>query len=104
MHAFMPSAPVKSERRKNLRKKPLRLIYVELAFGNGGMMRDLSEEGFAVRAMMPLKQGDKTPFSFMLGDAAPIQGEGEVLWIDEGGRVAGVEFTQIPSEMKSQID
>lgn len=104
MLAFMPSTPVKSERRKKLRKKPLRLVYVELGFGNGGMMRDLSEEGFAVRAMMPLKQGDKTPFSFMLGDTTRIQGEGEVLWIDEGGRVAGVEFTQIPPEIKSQID
>jgi len=104
MLAFMPSAPVKSERRKKLRKKPLRLVYVELAFGNGGMMRDLSEEGFAVRAMMPMKQGDKTPFSFLLGDATRIEGEGKVLWIDEGGRVAGVEFTQIPAEMKSQID
>lgn len=100
----MPSTPAKSERRKKLRKKPLRLIYVELAFGNGGMMRDLSEEGFAVRAMMPLKQGDKTPFSFTLGDTTRIEGEGKVLWIDEGGRVAGLQFTQIAPELRSQID
>jgi hypothetical protein len=104
MQAFMPSTPVKSERRRKLRKKPLRLIYVELAFGNGGMMRDLSEEGFAVRAMMSLKPGGTTSFSFMLGDATRIEGEGEILWVEEGGRVAGVQFTQISPEMRAQID
>jgi len=104
MQASMPSMPVQSERRRKLRKKPLRLIYVELAFGNGGMMRDLSEEGFAVRAMIPVKQGDKTSFSFALGEKARIEGEGKVLWIDEGGRVAGVQFGEISPEMRSQID
>ncbi|HVM74697.1 MAG TPA: PilZ domain-containing protein [Candidatus Saccharimonadales bacterium] len=100
----MPSTPVNSERRKNLRRKPLRLIYVELAFGNGGMMRDLSEEGFAVRAMMPLKQGGTTHFSFMLSDTSKIEGEGEISWVDEGGRVAGVLFTQISPQMRLRID
>jgi hypothetical protein len=104
MQAFMSPTTIKSERRKKLRKKPLRLVYVELASGNGGMMRDLSEEGFAVRAMMPVRVGDKTPFSFTLGDTTRIEGEGKILWIDEGGRVAGVQFTQISSEMKTQID
>ncbi|HTP68949.1 MAG TPA: PilZ domain-containing protein [Dongiaceae bacterium] len=99
----MSLAPV-NERRNKLRKKPLRLVYVELAFGNGGMMRDLSEEGFAVRAMMPVRQGDKTPFSFMLGDATRIEGEGKILWIEEAGRVAGVEFLQISPEMRMRID
>ena len=100
----MPSTPAKSERRQKLRKKPLRLIYVELAFGNGGMMRDLSEEGFAVRAMMSLKPGGTTPFSFMLDHATRIEGEGKILWVEEGGRVAGVQFIQISAEMRSLID
>lgn len=104
MQAFMSPTTIKSERRKKLRKKPLRLVYVELASGNGGMMRDLSEEGFAVRAMMPVRVGDQTPFSFTLGDTTRIEGQGKILWIDEGGRVAGVQFTQISSEMKTRID
>lgn len=99
----MSLAPV-NERRNKLRKRPLRLVYIELAFGNGGMMRDLSEEGFAVRAMMPVRQGDKTTFSFTLGDTTRIEGEGKILWIEEGGRVAGVEFLQISPEMRTRID
>ena len=58
-------------------------------------MRDLSEEGFAVRTMMPLRAGEKTPFSFFLGEAERVEGEGEILWVQENGRVAGVRFAQI---------
>jgi PilZ domain len=104
MQAFMSMTRSQSDRRKKLRKKPLRLVYIELAKGNGGMMRDLSEEGFAVRAMMPVRVGDQTAFSFTLSDTVRIEGEGKVLWVEEGGRVAGVEFAQISPEMKSQID
>ena len=78
-----------SERRKNSRKDPPSLIYVELGPGNGGMMRDLSEEGFALRAMIPVRVGEKTPFSFLLSTTARIEGEGEILWVEERGRVAG---------------
>ena len=99
----MSLTPV-NERRNKLRKRPLRLVYVELVSGNGGMMRDLSEEGFAVRAMMPLRQGEKTTFSFTLGDTLRIEGEGKILWTDEGGRVAGVEFLQISPEMRTRLD
>ena len=104
MRAFAMSLTPANERRHKLRKRPLRLVYVELVSGNGGMMRDLSEEGFAVRAMMPLRQGEKTTFSFTLGDTLRIEGEGKILWTEEGGRVAGVEFLQISPEMRTRID
>lgn len=103
MQSFMTSANPKSERRKKSRKRPLSLVYVELASANGGMMRDLSEEGFAVRAMMPLRAGEKTPFSFALNDSIRVEGEGEILWIEEDGRVAGVQFTQVSPDAHAQI-
>src|SRR3974377_305635 len=104
MRAFAMSLIPANERRHKLRKRPLRLVYVELVSGNGGMMRDLSEEGFDVRAMMPLRQSEKTTFSFTLGDTLRIEGEGKILWTEEGGRVAGVEFLQISPEMRTNID
>ena len=55
MLAFTASMTVHTERRKKLRNRPPRLVYVELESGNGGMMRDLTEGGFALRAMMPLR-------------------------------------------------
>lgn len=91
------------ERRQKGRKRPLSLVYVELANANGGMMRDLSTDGFAVRAMMPVREGEKTPFTFSLNENVKIEGEGQILWIEEGGRVAGVQFTNISDQARAQI-
>jgi len=99
----MSAETLKSERRKKSRQRPLALVYVELASQNGGMMRDLSEEGFAVRVMIPLRVGDKTPFSFSLNEFIHIDGEGAVLWVAEKGRVAGLKFTQITPTARAQI-
>jgi hypothetical protein len=104
MHSFVLAMKADAERRKKLRKKPLSLVYVELASSNGGMMRDLSEEGFAVRAMIPLRAGQKTPFAFSLGESTRIEGEGLVDWIEENGRIAGVKFVNIPATARDLID
>lgn len=104
MHSSAPAMTVNAERRKKLRKKPLSLVYVELPAANGGMMRDLSEEGFAMRAMIPLRAGQKTPFAFSLDEFTRIEGEGLVDWIEENGRVVGVKFVQISATVRDQID
>lgn len=94
---------VSSERRKNTRKRPPTLIYVELSATNGGMVRDLSEDGFALRAMMPLTAGERTSFSFLLDESTRIEGEGEIIWVEDKGRLAGIRFTQIPSQARKQL-
>jgi hypothetical protein len=76
---------------------------VELASGNGGMMRDLCEEGFALRAMMPLRPGETTTFNFSLDAGSRIEGEGRLIWVEENGKVAGLEFTQISPESMGRI-
>jgi hypothetical protein len=98
----MPST-ANSERRRNSRKRPPSLIYVELSSTNGGMMRDLSEEGFALRAMMPLRVGDEVYFSFLLDPISRVEGQGEVLWVEESGRVAGIHFTELAAQSQEQI-
>jgi PilZ domain len=99
----MSTEYVKSDRRKKTRKSPPSLVYVELGSSNGGMLRDLSKEGFAVRAMMPLRPGEKTPFSLVLNATTSIEGQGEVLWIEENGRVAGIRFLEIPAHALRQV-
>jgi len=103
MQAFVLAMTVDTERRKKLRNRPRSLVYVELESGNGGMMRDLSEEGFALRAMMPLRAGGKTQFAFSLEEATRISGEGRIVWIKEDGRVAGIEFCGISHSAREQI-
>jgi len=95
---------VNGERRKRPRKDPSSLVYVELGPSNGGMLRNLSQEGFALRAMMPLRPGDTTPFSFSLNQTVRIEGQGEILWIEEDGRVAGVRFLELPAAARAQIE
>jgi hypothetical protein len=103
MQANMSPKTAKTERRKKTRKSPPSLVYVELGSGNGGMLRDLSEEGFAMRAMMPLRTGEKTPFSIVLSAAVRIEGLGEILWIEEHGRVVGIRFLEISPRARPQI-
>lgn len=91
------------ERRKNERRRPPSLIYVELNASNGGMMRDMSEDGFALRAMMPLNVGDGVGFSFVLHGSIRVEGEGEVVWVEDKGRVAGIRFTNISSHDRAEI-
>ena len=66
-------------------------------------MRDLSEHGFSLRAMMPLRQSEKVPFSFALDAAARIDGEAIVVRIDDGGHVAALEFAGLPLHSRDQI-
>jgi len=103
MQEIMSSRVAKSERRKTSRKSPPSLVYVELGSGNGGMLRDLSAEGFALRAMMPLRPGDKTSFSIVLNSAVRIEGQGEVLWSEEHGRVAGLRFLEVSPQSLVQM-
>ena len=99
----MSSKAADNERRKKARKSPPSLVYVELGAGNGGMMRDLSEEGFALRVMMPVREGEKTSFSFLLNPSVRIEGQGKILWIKDNGRIAGVRFVEVPSTVLTQI-
>ena len=92
-----------TERRKESRKRPPSLVYVELASANGGMMRDICEEGFAVRVMMPLRIGDSTPFAFSLDASTRFEGSCQVLWVEEEGHVAGMKFTDVSPQLLQQV-
>jgi hypothetical protein len=92
-----------TERRKENRKRPPSLVYVELASANGGIMRDICEEGFAVRAMMPLRIGDSTPFAFSLDESTRFEGSCQVLWVEEEGHVAGLKFTNVSPQLLEQV-
>jgi hypothetical protein len=94
---------VHTERRDIPRKRPVSLVYVELPPSNGGMMRDLSEVGFAVRAMLPMRLSEKTSFSMSLDDSTRIDGEAIVLWVEDGGRVAGLEFAGLAVHARESI-
>jgi hypothetical protein len=94
---------VQTERRTSLRKRPLSLVYVELGASNGGMMKDLGEEGFALRAMMPLRPDVNTVFNFSLDESTRIEGHAFVEWVEEDGRVAGLKFVNLPASDRQKL-
>jgi len=50
-----------------------------------------------------LRPGDSTPFSFSLDPETRLAGECKVSWVEEDGRVAGLEFTSIPKELPGTV-
>jgi hypothetical protein len=67
------------------------------------MMRDLSEQGFAVRAMMPLQLSEKLPFSICLDNGVRIDGEAIVVRLEDKGHVAALEFAGLAAHSRDQI-
>jgi hypothetical protein len=95
--------PVTIERRNRARTRPPGLVYAELGPSNGGMMRDLCEEGFAMRAMNPLRMGDITPFTLQLDAITRLEGQCQVVWVKEEGRLLGLRFIDNSSQIRGQI-
>jgi hypothetical protein len=94
---------VKTDRRTQSRKRPLNLVYVELPPANGGMMRDLNEYGFSLRAMMPLQLSEKLAFSMTLDNGVRIDGEAIVMRLEDKGHVAALEFAGLAAHARDQI-
>src|ERR1700694_5759484 len=94
---------VTTERRNRTRTRPPGLVYAELGPSNGGMMRDLCEEGFAMRAMMPLRIGDIAPFTLQLDAITRLEGQCQVVWVKEEGRLLGLRFIDNNSKIRGQI-
>lgn len=94
---------VKTDRRTQSRKRPLSLVYVELPPSNGGMLRDLNEQGFALRAMMALHLSEKLPFSISLDNGVRIDGEAIVVRLEDNGHVAALEFAGLAAHSRDQI-
>jgi hypothetical protein len=94
---------MRTERRKHPRKKPEVLVYLDLGPSNGGMVRDVSEGGIGFRAVSPMCAGQRSAFAFAFDGATRLEGECDLVWIDEGGRVGGLRFTEVSAELREAV-
>ena len=77
------------------RQKIHTLVYINLNQGNGGIVRDLSENGVAVQAVARLRQHQQVYLRFeLLSPRTRVEAMGQVTWANASGQ-AGVQFTQI---------
>jgi hypothetical protein len=89
--------------RQSPRKRFENLLYVEVEPGNGGMVLNLSEHGFGFRAVKRVRPKTDVKFAFNLDEKRRVGGQGRIEWSDKEGRVAGVQFTDVSDEFRSEM-
>jgi len=79
------------------------LIRLTLDQGNGGIIRDLSDEGLSLHAVTPLRVGQEVALRFdLLSPRLRVEAVGCVVWADPAGR-AGVEFLDTPVGLQRRL-
>jgi len=91
------------ERRHAQRNRPEQLVYVDLGPFNGGIMLNVSEGGFRVCAVSPLRPNEKIHFAFAVDKTRRLEGTGQLEWTEENGKVAGLQFTDVSEEFRREI-
>src|SRR5215471_5168489 len=84
-------------------KKPQHLVYIEFGPGNGGMMLGICEEGLSYRAVSPLISDGPVSFSLVLDGRNRLQGVGEIVWSEDGGKTGGLKFTIVSPQFREAL-
>jgi TonB family protein len=92
------------DRRRHLRRRDISLAYIDLGGDNGGIILNISEGGLVLAAAAPL-QGDRLPnMRFQLPDSVDwIEASGEIAWLSESKREAGIRFLTMSDEDRERI-
>lgn len=76
---------------------------MQLGPANGGMMLNVSEGGFSFRAVRSVRPNEKIHFAFEIDGTGRLEGTGELEWVEENGRVGGLQFTDVSEEFRREI-
>ena len=87
---------MRPDRRQSQRQPLESLVYLQFGIASlPAMVLDLNQNGLALQAPEPLPPVQQVPLRFVLpGTANMVEGMGEVIWADDGGR-AGMLFSQL---------
>ena len=101
----MPSkGPLTTERRQSPRHPVRPTEYIEIGDSNGGIILDISEGGMAVASAQALVGKQTLLFRFQLPRTnETIETSGEINWIGETKKRAGVRFVDLPLAARKQI-
>jgi outer membrane biosynthesis protein TonB len=101
----MPSkGPLTPERRQNPRHPVRPTEYIEIGDSNGGIILDISEGGMAVASAQALVGNQTLRLRFQLPRSLEtIETSGEINWIGETKKRAGVRFVDLPLAAREQI-
>jgi CheY-like chemotaxis protein len=87
---------MRPDRRTSPRKNLESLVYLQFGIAAlPAMVLDLNHDGLALQAPEPLPPVQQIPLRFVLpGTSQMVEGMGEVVWADDGGR-AGLLFSRL---------
>ncbi len=95
--------PTSLNRRRHPRQKLRTLSYVTVDTTNRGVLRDVSESGFAAQTVPALSSDRKIRLRIDLQNPRTrIEGEGRVVWVDDLGQ-AGVEFVELSNRTSRSL-
>jgi TonB family protein len=101
---LMQNLPEHTDRRTHSRHRIRALAYVELGENNGGIVLNISEGGFGVRAAEAIQEDSLSRLRFQMQYATqPLEMSGKIAWTSESRREAGVRFTDLRDEALSEI-
>ena len=87
-----------------MRRRVISLAYVELSENNGGIILNISEGGLVVTAAAPLGEDRMPRMRFQLpGSNDWIEASGEIAWISQSKREAGIRFVDLTAENRNRI-
>ena len=87
---------MRPDRRRSPRQHLESLVYLQFGIAAlPAMVLDLNQDGLALQAPEPLPPVQQVPLRFVLpGTDHMVEGTGEIVWADDGGR-AGVLFSRL---------
>lgn len=92
------------EKRCGARRDIRTIGYVELGDTNGGTVLNVSEGGLAIATAQPVTGSQFPKIHFRLPELGPeIQAAGEITWISNSKKRAGMRFVNLPVETRGQI-
>jgi len=78
------------------------LPYINLPADNGGIVLDVSEDGLRFRAISQVQPFGPSPFWFT-AHSNLIEGQAELVWLDDAGKTGGLRFTELSAVAREQI-
>jgi outer membrane biosynthesis protein TonB len=93
-----------TDRRRHARVQVQVVLYVELGNGNGGLISNVSEAGFAVQAGTVLVGDNFSTLQFQLPEFGTwIECTGRLAWQGASKKEAGIEFIDLHEEARHRI-
>jgi hypothetical protein len=90
------------ERRQTPRTIVNRLAYINLEANNGGILLNVSNEGLCFHSVAPVQRAGTIRFWFSEPNHR-IEADGELAWIDETQKTAGLRFINLSTEAREKI-